>query len=189
MTRSIFEPSTSRTEAKLGFGSNQLFRRPAPPSTSDFAWARISKGFDASNQTINNNTNTDLTFNHDYNMGAGESGENVFQTTGTTGLTILEHGIYLMTAEVYWNTNPTAPWMFTISDTDAWLHGNYFESQNSQDQFGLVSLPMRIDPNATYFATVWHFSGSSRLVDAFYLEAIKIGDYTGTERAAMDPNQ
>ena len=30
MTRPIFEPSTSRTEAKLGFGSDQLFRRPAP---------------------------------------------------------------------------------------------------------------------------------------------------------------
>lgn len=159
------------------------------PGVTTSAWARIAKGFDAANQTINNNTNTDLTFNHDYNMGSGESGEGYFTPNGTTGLNILAHGIYILTAEVYWNSNPTAPWMLAITDTDAWFHGCYFESQNSQDLFGVVSLPMRVDPNATYFATVWHSSGSSRLVDAFYLEAILIGDYTGTERAAMNPSQ
>lgn len=38
MTRPIFEPSTSRTEAKLGFSADQLFRRPAPASD---AWSHL----------------------------------------------------------------------------------------------------------------------------------------------------
>lgn len=31
MTQPIFEPTTQRVEAKLGFSTDQLFRRPAPP--------------------------------------------------------------------------------------------------------------------------------------------------------------
>lgn len=189
MTRPIQEPTTQRAVRGLGFGNDQLFRRPAPAGDSTLPWARISKGFDASNQTINATTNTDLSFNHEYNMGAGESGENYFQSSGTTGLQARVHGLYLVTAEVYWNTNPTTPWMFAITDSDAWFHGNYFAGQNTQDQFGVITLPIRIDPNITYFATVWHASGGSRLVDAFYLEMVYMGDYTGTERTAMDPNQ
>lgn len=33
MTRPIYEPSLQRTDARLGYGSAQLFRRPAPSST------------------------------------------------------------------------------------------------------------------------------------------------------------
>ena len=35
MTRPIYEPSLTRTDAQLGFGSDQLFRRPAPRSEAE----------------------------------------------------------------------------------------------------------------------------------------------------------
>lgn len=35
MTRPIFEPSLPRTDAVLGYGSDQLFRRPAPLASSE----------------------------------------------------------------------------------------------------------------------------------------------------------
>jgi len=54
MTRPIFEPSTSRTEAKLGYGSNQLFRRPAPVSATSFPCFR-AYAYNLAAQTITNN--------------------------------------------------------------------------------------------------------------------------------------
>ncbi len=42
MTRPIFEPSLPRTDRKLGFSADQLFRRPAPQTDAGIIpWARL----------------------------------------------------------------------------------------------------------------------------------------------------
>ncbi len=57
MTRPIFEPSQARATRKLGFGSDQLFRRPAPSKGTFGAWARFQRISDT-DINVPNQTNT-----------------------------------------------------------------------------------------------------------------------------------
>lgn len=191
MTRPIFEDSLQRTDRRLGYTSDQLLRRPAPTAGADLPWARISKGFDASNQTVGNNSFTDLTFNHDYNMGTGESGEGVFETSGTTALKVLETAIYLVTTEVLWFDAISGAWLMgpvCLNPTQDWNKLDSKGASTSTTMSGIVSTVIKLVANATVRTEVWQISGGTRNVDAYYLEIIRLAGYTGVDLADMDPD-
>lgn len=55
MTRPIFEPTLQRTDARLGYGQSQLFRRPAPTLGTTIPCFR-AYGYDVVQTITNNNT-------------------------------------------------------------------------------------------------------------------------------------
>ena len=152
-------------------------------------WARRSKGADASNQVIPNNSVSTITFNHDYNMGAGESGESYFLSTGNN-LRVLVHGIYIITAEVIWVESATFDVGISISDGLAGA-GHYFAGAKT----GATTISQALTFVHNYAANtnlalqVLQSSGSDKNVDAAFLHAWFLGGYTGTEFTAMNPDQ
>lgn len=98
MTRPIYEPSPNRTDAVLGYGNDQLFRRPAPQgaeSYCDRAYMRQIGG-----QTITTASTTNLiNFDPDFSVYGVNIGIN--ETTGQ--FLITASGIYLLSANVLWS--------------------------------------------------------------------------------------
>jgi len=58
MTRPIYEPSLTRKDAELGFGNDQLFRRPAPKTSFIPPWVALSEGA----TTVADNTSIPIPF-------------------------------------------------------------------------------------------------------------------------------
>jgi hypothetical protein len=164
---------------------------PIPCLSSEIPWARRSKGFDASNQTIGTGTLTAVTFNHDYNMGASESGEPYFDAVSDS-IEILQDGLYLITGEVIWTTSPS--WTGAIG---------YYDSDAGDDHLFAAAAPNSSGFNVQAFTAVHRYtaasifitltvmqnSGTTKDIDAAYLEIARIGSWSGTDFLSMDPAQ
>lgn len=92
MTRPIFEPSLQRTDARLGYGQAQLFRRPAPSGgfTPVIFRARRTSSFQSLGA---GGAETDLTWN------TWENGDTTVFDDNLSGsdlrsVTLLEEGVY-----------------------------------------------------------------------------------------------
>lgn len=195
MSRRVSEPSPQRRQAQGVWGVEDLRKRPAPimeAGDSDVPWARRSKGFDDANQTISSNSFTNLTFNKDYNMGAGESGETYFAANGTNGIEVLVGGFYIVTCEVNWFSGMgTTAWLMGINPLAPVADYNSLDAKgasNSTTMTGVVTKPMRITPGRIIRIEVWQISGVDKAVDVCLLEIARLGSYSGTDPESMNPN-
>lgn len=194
MTKYVGEPRPRQRVLAAAYGVRQLYRRPAPvlEAADDVPWARRSSGFDAANQTISTNSFTDLTFNHDYNMGAGESGETYFAANGTNGIEILVAGYYIVTCEVNWlSAMGTTAWLMGISPLAPIADYNSLDAKgasSSTTMTGIVTKPMRLTAGRILRLQVWQITGSDKAVDVCFLEIARLGSYTGTDPEDMAPN-
>lgn len=99
MSRPVYEPNPARTDSVLGFGSDQLFRRPAPVISAGITSAAYME-FDL--KTIVTATTTNLT--------GGTAGQEKVKGTAmtvdnTTGrVTFVEDGIYAAWLNTEWTT-------------------------------------------------------------------------------------
>lgn len=161
----------------------------SPAGGPAIPWARRSKGFDAANQSIANNSFTDVTFNHDYNMAAGESGNGIF-SAGTNRIDVLVDGVYSITAQVNWFDALNATWFMGLNTVfSAWIGGSFFAGQGSTTETGLLSEVHNLVAGTSVFLTLWQISGAAKNLDSAYLELHQLGTYTGTDYTAMNPDQ
>jgi hypothetical protein len=164
---------------------------PIPSVAAEFPWARRSKGFDASNQIIGTGTVTAVTFNHDYNMGAGESGEGYFDVLSDS-IEILQDGVYLISGGVIWFESSTFDcgvgyYDAVANDEHMFIGANITGSNGVAHSFTHMH---RYTAGSVFITlNVVQTSGSTRNVDAAYLEVMRIGSWTGTDFTAMDPFQ
>lgn len=166
-----------------------------PFGGGEMPWARRSHSF-TTDQSIANNSTTNVTFDNDYNMGTGESGEGWFSAGSNYFINILQPGVYALTAEVTWTDAMTSSWAMAISsDYAAWIHTmpGYFEATGATPSGnGMLSMIHRYNPNniaAGPVLSVYQRTGASKNLNAAYLEIVRLGDYTGTDFNDMDPDQ
>lgn len=194
MTQPVQEPTPERDIGGLAWRTAQLARRPIPLSgaAGTMPWARRSKGFDASDQVIATNSFTDVTFNHDYNMGTGESGEAYFAAVGTTGISVLQAGVYAITVKINWTSAMgTTAWLMgpnVLSPPDDYIDLDAKGASSSTTMVGIVSQTRRLGADTREVrATVWQITGSNKSIDAAVLEILRLGDYDGDDTNAMNP--
>lgn len=154
-------------------------------------WARISRRFADSNQTIATGSFTEVDTTTDYNMGAGESGEGVF-TVDHTGnfLTIERSAVVLVHCRAYWFSSLTNPWILWVNvSMSANLNEAHFPGLGgSTDDAGDLEFHTRVRAGTDFSFGVRQQDGANRSLDAAMLDIMVIGDYTGTDFDAMDPD-
>jgi hypothetical protein len=161
-----------------------------PSGATELPWARISRGFDAGVQSIGNNSFTTIVVNHDYNMGAGESGADWFHRTGNT-LVLEQDAVVLMTAEMTWSSSVSTAFLFglsTLGGTD-WNPLDAKGASTSTTMTAVYTRVHRLNAGDDVSMLVWQISGGARDLDAAYLEAVVLGTWTGTNYTAMAPAQ
>lgn len=100
MTRPIYEPSLPRRDAELGFGSDQLFRRPAPLTNTKWAWL----------YNTNRLTSAAGTFYNLFSAGDGATGNTtddsgMVPSTANARMECDSDGIYLATVNIIWSAS------------------------------------------------------------------------------------
>lgn len=189
-------PNPSEGQTMVNYVSDQAYyysrQQWRPFGGDDRPWARRSKGFDASNQSIGNNSFTDVTFNHDYNMGTGESGEPYFAAVGTTGISVLQAGVYAITAKVNWfDAMGTTAWLMgpnVLSPPDDYIDLDAKGASSSTTMVGIVSQVRRLGADTREVRlTVWQITGSAKNIDVATLEIVRLGTYTGDDTNDLNP--
>jgi len=98
MTRPIYEPNLTRTDAYLDYQQQQLYRRPMPTTCPcPVEWALVQ---DASSDTINNNTLTTVTFE---SYAIASSATAIQINTATIPFKLVEAGWYHFWVDVEWS--------------------------------------------------------------------------------------
>lgn len=199
MTQPIQEPTTQRSVSRLTWGENQLFRRPAPPTGDNRPWARLAKPFPDGtfypNQVIANNTDETLEFDETYNLDSGDSGFDYFSAVGTpiNTLRIETPGLYSVTFECIWNDAQTFPWYISVSgDGMNWphrFHFGYWDTSGSEEAKGTGTYVHRYEANDDLEVHIYQRSGGNRTLNAFYLEAVYLGSWSGIALDDMLPVQ
>ncbi len=197
MTRPLFEPSTQRHIRSQGFTGDQLLRRPPPPGSEDKPWARIEKTYASSLQSVtgaNGFNDVHCGGSGDViNIGTGESGEGVFDEYvaggNLIGLTTLMSGVYLVKCELTWNEAHNFQWGLGITDSSPTGHYSVGLQNPAQSVFGMSCEYHRYPNNQTFIFTCFQGSGVNKNIDAAFMEAIRIGDYSGAEYTTLDPDQ
>lgn len=188
MTRPMQETPSRVHETQ--YAVRQLQRRPAPPSSDAVPWARISRRFADSNQTIGSNSFVEIDFTTSYNVGAGESGEGVFTVNLTNNsITVVPAGTVVVRAYANWFSAITNNWIVWVSNSEV-------ANQNQRRSGGGISttamdelmFQTRVPANSVFEAGVWHIDGANRDLDCAFLEVSYIGTYTGTNFDSMDPD-
>lgn len=109
MTKPLYEPTEQRQIRRLGFSSDQLFRRPAPAAgaTGDQPWIRLV--LEGSDQTIGTPGNASVLFDTIKDGSASTAFGTASVGGGTdNAVTVLEDGIYAFTYRLWMdqiNTN------------------------------------------------------------------------------------
>lgn len=191
MTQPIQEPNTERALQGFAFARDQIFRRPPPRASDDRPWIRVSKPFaDGTfypDQVISNNNNTALDFDEVYNIDSGESGEGVFSTVGSpvTSIRFEVQGLYAITAEAQWANAASFPWYMSFSgDGLNWphrAHAGYWDTTGSATAEGTMTMIHRYEENDLIQLHVYQRSGGNRTLDAFYMEAVYMGSWSGID--------
>ncbi len=161
MTRPIFEPSQARATRKLGFGSDQLFRRPAP-SSSFGAWARFQRISD-SDITILNQTNTIVggTTGQDIN-----TDPSIFQINTSSEIEMLADGIIGVWAQTVWGTYDTTFRQISVQDINASPDVIYVMGGSGSDLYDPVVIGgiVRISAGAKLVIVVNQHSGGGQTI-------------------------
>lgn len=180
MTRPLYEPSTARTEARLGFDRNQLQRRPrlqtAATLESGVAYDAVVDG----TSSVNDNTLTTIAF------------DNVFASAGATAIAIdippapatgsplklTAAGWFLIGMEFYWATLPGTAMYQIDPDTPFWtapvLAGEctHLFSRNVNYQFGPVH---NEDTSNSLILKVQHLAGGAVNITSVYMTVLYLG--------------
>ena len=192
MTRPIYEPSLTRTDATLGYGSDQLFRRPAPlVEAGTIYWARRAQ-YDTANQDVTwgSQVNVELnTFFTDY-----PTHFQAYDPGGSTdGITVLVDGLYALTYRLFWNEWPGNQQIsFSGIDPDAWEDYSFNHSDggfnNTSSSAG--GFTQRLAAFQNIYMTVSHNFGAARELEGFcgcFFEMQYLG-YTTTIYTGCDLN-
>lgn len=190
MTQPIQEPTINRGLARSTWNENQLYRRPQPAGGADLAWARISRGFDAANQAVVNNTIVTMIPNHNYNMGAGDSGEPYFVTNGN-GIEILQQGVFAVSIEVIWVEAQTFTGWLGISDAAAGAQHVFPLTIDATNSISEAATLVHNYEGTGIILTlvVFQASGGTRNIDAAFLQVTRLGNWSGVDFQTMDPAQ
>ena len=199
MTQPIQEPLTQRSISKLTWDTNQLFRRPSLAVGDDRPWVRVSKPFaDGTfypDQVIANNTNTTLDFDEVYNIDTGESGADFFTVVGTPvhSIRFEVQGLYSITVELEWENAASFPWYASLSgDGLNWPHRiitGYQDTSGAETAEGTGTMIHRYEENDLIQLHVYQRSGGNRTLDAFYMEAVYMGSWSGIEFNDILPSE
>lgn len=193
MTRPIYEPTPSRTDAVLGYGSDQLFRRPAP--VSSIMMPRFVGQVDH-NITVATAAETDIGLDAWQNDDSTIF-EELFDGSGRViALDINQRGLYSVNILWTWSTNFNAAHAVVLVDSSASAVSfgtpNYsawnptFDAANYTTPpvlgfvRGLPLFPEFAGGNSTPYAT-WHWraiqrSGTDKTVENGFVEIIRLED-------------
>ena len=164
---------------------------PIPCLTSNLPWARISFPFAAAAQSIANNSITNVEMVDDYNMAAGEGGENYFDRTTNFNVRIKQAGWYSVTAQVFWAVAVTWNYSMLIGGSVAgWMPSapGYFDASGATVNQGVMSYVHAYPANWQLILGIYQRSGSAKNLDSAYLEVVRLGDFSGTMFTSQDPN-
>lgn len=158
-------------------------------------WARMEKTFASALQSIPNSSNTAVVFTNWLNIAAGESGEGVFSgpDAASQDLNVLVQGIYLVKIAVYWATTAVGAFRAGISKNTgiiSWImerDTSLFGGQTEFEATGLMHMDGSVAP--AFSLILFQASGAARNLDAAFLHAVKLSDYTGDDWFDMNPDQ
>ena len=204
MTQPIQEPSLYRTDAALGYGVRQLFRRPAPRTPPGFWWSMVTDGFAECNdatvypvggQFFGTNDVDETYYSYTVrNFTYPGSGSTDYYT-----VTVNETGIYLLDATGAWDWEPGnpgigtfnlapnngawAPFGFQTGEASSWIDEHVvedteFAALNPYGSIHRVNGIASIEGGTEFFPTIQQESGLSTLVFAFnYFKIVRLQDY------------
>lgn len=124
MTRPIYEPSLTRTDRRLGFSADQLFRRPAPTAEGAgiFEYAIVSAPWDTI--TVNNTTWTSVPganlFSNCFTTGPGDYLQVQEVSANEFQLNILQPCYLLVSVSIDWTTDFQAQKAAQLLPTGIW---------------------------------------------------------------------
>jgi hypothetical protein len=187
MTRPIYEPNLERRDAELGFGSDQLFRRPAGDPYPPYPWVRRNREYTVADLTVPDQAST--TIIHDGVSGSTDPVyTDYFTATSSSVTTLLVTGVYSVTALYQWESNFTADTWLLLDD--GLNNATPFYSR-SDTSIGTGEIHMtwrhRWKAATTLQLRVWQESGVNQDLEYGYTEIAYLGAYTGLDPDDDDP--
>lgn len=168
MSRPVYEPSLPRTDAVLGFGRDQLFRRPAPVvEAGTIVWARRAQ-YDTTDQAITSGSQINValnTFFTDY-----PTYFQAYDAGSADGITVLVAGLYAISYRLFWASWPGNQQInFSGIDPDAWADYSFNHSNggfnNTYSAAG--GFTQRLAVGQDIYMSVSHLFGSDRSLEGF----------------------
>ena len=169
-TASVADPIEGQTLIQYDseaakYYSNGAWRAFAGAAASDAAWCRVRMWNNASNQTINSGSETQMHFNDVQE----DDPNNVFTGTASggvnDGIVVNSNGLYLIRARMYW-ASASDPAQAVISlngiDSDHFAPYNVGQVDTSSLTAGFVSTWARLQATQSVYVTVIQSSGSSK---------------------------
>lgn len=201
MTRPIFEPSLQRKDAELGFGRNQLFRRPAPQaaaSTMPGGYIAWTVGADITNATWTDPGDV----SGDWESFVNASGTGIITASLTGGTITANQG----TTDYLWRAHAIASWQDTpaagtvglrILPSASGVPVANPTSERWQDSLRVLtdgaigavthdSVHLATASSITFSALVWQNTGGNLFLNFLILYIWAEGDWT-TANGTFDP--
>lgn len=134
MTRPIYEPSLPRTDAMLGYGSDQLFRRPARAAVPLSLFRAVQTDF---TQTIvaNGASYTEMRWDCWENCDSAVFDEN-FVGNRVSSVDILAAGIYAITVRIVFDAEFTGNFRIIVNDWGDYPGAAYYDHNSLVGQNG-----------------------------------------------------
>jgi hypothetical protein len=170
----------------------------AANGAADLPWARAQKTFASAVQSIPNNSNTNVVWTNYQNIGAGESGEGVFDDDPGVDqdLVPLLGGVYLVKIGLFWAVTNVGKFAYAVDKNVGlieWYYGDTQHTTLTHTEFYATSLQHVSAPGAggdiRWSLTLYQASGAAKNLDAAYLHAVRLGDYTGLDWFSLNPDQ
>lgn len=189
MTNPVYEPNLERTDAALSYGSQQLFRRPAPVTAPIYPWVRRNRTYAVADLTVPSGVNTSIVANA-IDGSTDPVYTDYFAAFGTpTGYAtkLLFDGVYSVHAAYVWDENFAADCWLVLND--GWEFGDafYWKQNTGQGYEMCFNWRHRWSANETIGVTVSQLSGSDKHLLYGYTEIAYLGSFTGTPPVDADP--
>lgn len=201
MTRPIYEPSQTRADAFLDYQQKQLFRRPAPHSTSGglaYAYAEWLTGGDVPNNSevnpadLDGGTPYDQCYINPEGLALTEQPMSVDLVNGS--IEWCSPGLYLAQFVVIWADTWVAP-QFVMTKLNllgnsvstanccSWASRDYIHNDwqvANYEATGMFVVPLPADCNANFngiYGTVAQKSGSDKFLSSAALIVTKLAEF------------
>ena len=184
MSKPIYEPSLPRTDAELGYGRDQLFRRPAPATDiPPIPWIRRGK---TASQSIPSGANdTQVTWSN-----VDNAYPTYFSTPIADRIRVLQNGVYEVRIEFVWDANKVEGSILTLNSPQFQWNKGWWDEQNAGhtiEHNQVASYRRRMVANTEMRVFVVHFALVARSILEANWEVQYVGSYTGTNPLSASP--
>lgn len=161
---------------------------PIPGAGNTYSWAR-RRVYAQSNQSITDGSEVNVTMAHFATSDAGVF--EAYDVGSADGITVLDNGLYLLTARLFWNDWPGAHEM-TINGIDPGAFAGYtfHASAMANTLIHANGIHVRLAAGQDLYMTTYHEFGSARSIfggagggGGTFFELVKLGpiDLTGRD--------